>query len=98
VEETLATLNAGGVPIVLGAFGGASRDIAIALGLLDEADRVPREEQASSYAPAIAQLAGMRDKIRKELLAELKTIAAMDQTELLGYRIASLCVRIKAGE
>jgi hypothetical protein len=96
VEETLVTLNTGGVPIILGAFGGASRDMAIALGLLDEADRVPRGAQASSYAPAIAQLAGMRDKIRQDLLAELKTIAAMDQTELLGYRIAALCLRIKA--
>ena len=96
VEETIATLNAGCVPIVLGAFGGAARDIAIALGLLDEAERVPRGEQAPSYAPAIAQLVGLRDKIPQNLFAELKTIAAMDQTELLGHRIAALCAQVPA--
>jgi len=93
-EETLMTLQHGHVPIVLGAFGGAARDIAIALDLLAETDCVPRGKQAESYAPGLLQIAGLRERLPPELLPTLRSLAAMDQSELIGHRIASLCAAL----
>jgi hypothetical protein len=93
-EETLMTLQAGHLPVVLGAFGGAGRDIAIALDLLPETARVPRGKQAESYAPALQQIAELRDRLPAELLPMLRSLAEMDQSELIGHRIAALCAAI----
>lgn len=41
-EEALLTIEAGKPLLVMGGFGGASRDVAIALGLIEEAGRVPK--------------------------------------------------------
>jgi len=96
-EETLLTLRHGHLPIVLGAFGGAGRDIAIALDLLAETAHVPRGAQAASYAPALQQIAELRDQLPAKLLPALRSLAEMDQSELIGHRIAALCAAMAPG-
>ena len=61
-EEALLTIAAAKPLYILGGFGGASRDIAIELGLLDEACRVPRLPQADEarYATGLKQLRSVR--------------------------------------
>jgi SLOG cluster2 len=98
VEETLLTLRDGHLPIVLGAFGGAGRDIAIKLELLSpQTACVPRGAQAESYAPALQQIAELRERLPAELLPTLRSLAEMDQSELIGYRIAALCAAMAPG-
>jgi hypothetical protein len=48
IEEAILALATGQALLTLGAFGGAARDMAIALKLLDPSLRVPRGEQALS--------------------------------------------------
>jgi hypothetical protein len=59
IEEALLHAAAGAVVVALGAFGGASRDVAIALGLLPEGARVRYADTGESYYPALADLAGV---------------------------------------
>lgn len=54
VEEALLYLEAKKPFIPFGAFGGATRDIAIALGLLPASEKTPRGAENPGYATAIA--------------------------------------------
>ena len=93
VEEALLTLAADLPCVPLGAFGGAARDIAIALGLLDSAKRVPRGEQASSYALSLDRIAAYREKIPDDLHPDLVSLADDDRGEPMAYDIADLLER-----
>lgn len=90
VEEALLSLAAHLPCVPLGAFGGAARDVAIALGLLDPAKRVPRGEQAPTYASSLALLVAYRDKIPVELQPALASLADDDRGEPMAYDIAVL--------
>ncbi|MBK8177123.1 MAG: hypothetical protein IPK66_18265 [Rhodospirillales bacterium] len=59
VEEALLHAEAGRLIVALGAFGGAARDAAIALGLLDEDARVSHTEVGAGYDAALAELCGL---------------------------------------
>jgi hypothetical protein len=90
VEEAILALESDKPLVVLGAFGGAARDVAIALGLLDAADRVPRSAQNASYAPSIERISGLTDRIPTHLMGALREIAGDDRAEQTAYRVASL--------
>jgi hypothetical protein len=90
VEEAILTLESGKPLVVLGAFGGAARDVAIALGLLDAADRVPRTTQNASYAPSIERVSGLIDRIPTHLAGALREIARDDRAEQTAHQVATL--------
>ncbi|MCH4810915.1 hypothetical protein [Vreelandella neptunia] len=90
VEEAILALEAGKPLIVLGAFGGATRDIAIALGLLDQACKVPRTQQHVSYASAIKRIASLARCIPNEFHEELSNIADDDRSEQTAFQATSL--------
>lgn len=99
VEEAIISLEADQPFLPLGAFGGAARDLAIALGLIDSAFSVPRGPQMSTYAPAIERVAQLRDRLPIGLLDRLKAVADSDQTESLAYAtvgILSDWIQLKA--
>jgi len=56
VEEALLYLDAKKPFIPLGAFGGATRDIAIALGLLAVSEKTPRRADNPTYLAAVAKV------------------------------------------
>lgn len=64
VEEAMLHAAAGRLVVALGAFGGAARDVAIALGLLPPDARVRYVETGASYYPAIADLCGLAETHR----------------------------------
>ncbi len=79
-QEAVLSLEASKPLFVLGGFGGCARDIAIALGLLDARDGVPRAPKADEdrYVNGLEQVSRLRDKLRDsfgenryELLATL---------------------------
>lgn len=90
VEETLLALAADLPCVPLGAFGGAARDVAIALHLLDPAKRVPRGEQSATYDASLRQVAAYRHRIPAHLESALKSLADDDRSEAMAYEIADL--------
>jgi hypothetical protein len=90
VEEAILALAAGQPCVPLGAFGGAARDVAIALELLGDAKRVPRGEQWPSYDSSLDQVASYRDKIPVHLRPYLALLADDDRSEPMAYEIADL--------
>lgn len=86
VEEAIVTLEAGKPLVVLGAFGGAARDVAIALGLLGAEQAVPRGEQNDTYGPSIERVASLRNRIPGELRHLLANLADDDRAEQNAFR------------
>lgn len=93
VEEAIGALEAGKPLVVLGSFGGAARDIAIALGLMDAGLRVPRGEQLATYFPSISRVAGLIDHIPRYLRDDLTMIVDDDRAEQNGFRVAAVIAR-----
>jgi hypothetical protein len=89
-EEAILTLERRGVYVPLAAFGGATRDVAIALGLLPEDQRVPRGDQADSYHPAMSRIAGMCDLIDAGTRGALAALVASDRAEEIGAGLVRL--------
>jgi hypothetical protein len=89
-EEAIMTLERSKPLIVFGAFGGVSRDIAIALRLIDAEGKVRRTEQHATYLPAIERIAELRDRIPEPLRSQLKALADDDRAEQLGFQAAKL--------
>ncbi|BCG97762.1 hypothetical protein [Mesorhizobium sp. 131-2-1] len=87
-EEAILTLTVGRPLVVLGAFGGASRDVAIALGLLARNKAVPRGKQQASYALAMDQVSALAHRIPAEVRPYLAAIADDDRGEPTAYAIA----------
>ena len=92
-EEAIMTLEADKPLIVFGAFGGVSRDIAIALELLDPARAVPRGEQMPTYAPSIARIESLRNAIPAVIRTDLASIANDDRSEQTAYALTALIGR-----
>jgi hypothetical protein len=87
MEETLITLDSGQALLTLGAFGGAARDVAIALKLLDPSMRVPRGKQEESYSSALEQIGIRAQRIPGQLRGDLSHIAKEDRAEPLSFAI-----------
>jgi len=90
LEEAILALEYECTLIVLGAFGGAARDAAIALGLLPEGERVPRGRQAESYYEAVVKLSSVAGMIDDSLRGALKEIAAEESAEALARKIGEV--------
>ena len=93
VEEALLALDAGKPLVALGSFGGASRDVAIELGLLAKASKIPRTAQHASYEQALREIAGQRHRIPHALLTDLRAIADDDRAEQSARMAVELIVR-----
>lgn len=93
IEEVLLALAAGLPCVPLGAFGGAARDVAIALKLLDSAKRIPRSAQTPNYAHSLKSVATYCDSIPMELRPILGGLADDDRSEPMAYDIADLLVK-----
>lgn len=89
VEEAILAFEAGMPCVPLGAYGGAARDVAIALALLDVSKRVPRGRQLSTYQPSIERVAEFRDAIPTELRPALTELAQDDRGEPMAYDLAA---------
>ncbi len=87
IEEAILALAANQPLVTLGAFGGASRDLAIALNLLDEGARVPRGEQDLTYSKSLDEAKALAGRIPEPLRRALSHIAADDRAEPLSYGI-----------
>ena len=80
-QETLFSIEQREPVAILGGFGGSARDIAIALGLLGDAERVPRSSEDDRYESGLAELARNREafeQVAGDDLPLLKTLAAED--------------------
>ena len=97
-EEAITTLEASKPMIPFGAFGGASRDVAIALGLLNSRDRVPRGAQAETYFPALEAVAALKAKLPLRHVDVLRRLAADDRTEALAQTAAGIAQIIDTDE
>jgi hypothetical protein len=93
VEEAIFALEARKPCIPLGAYGGAARDVAIALELLDASKRVPRGKQLATYEPSLERVAGLRDKIPSSLHPALAALADNDRGETMAFEVASVLTR-----
>jgi len=89
-EEAILTIERGHLYVPLAAFGGATRDVAIALELLNDGERVPRGAQAESYHKAMTQIAALRDRIDPDTRAALTLLATSDRAEQIGIAISNL--------
>lgn len=96
IEEEVMTLEANRPLVLLGAYGGATRDCAIALKLMDPAARVPRGVQQSGYNDAIAHIEALRDRIPVPVRTDLRDIANDDRTEAVAFAVCDLFVRWRA--
>jgi hypothetical protein len=97
IEEAMMTLDSGKALLTLGAFGGAARDVAIALKLLDPSMRVPRGNQEESYDSAVRQIEKRAERIPERLREELSQIARDDRAEPLGFAIVGALEKWRAG-
>lgn len=93
IEEAITTLEASKPLVILGAFGGAARDVAIAMELLDPGLEVPRGEQHPTYRPSIQRAAYLSDRIPAALRDILSVIAEDDRAEQNAFRTAELIKR-----
>lgn len=83
IEEINVTLQANKPVVLLGAFGGATRDAAIELGLLDASAKVPRGEQLPSYVSFLSETSKLRSKIPGSCIGKLQAIANDDRAEFV---------------
>jgi hypothetical protein len=96
IEEAAMTLEADKPLVLLGAYGGATRDCAIALKLMDPADRVPRGTQQPGYDDAIAHIAALGDRIPAPVRPDLQRIAHDDRSEPMAFAVCDVFVRWRA--
>jgi hypothetical protein len=83
-EEMMHSLVSEHPIAVLGAYGGAARDAAIALDLIREEYRVPYlGEQQGGLDSAFKRLLELRSKIREDKRKVLKEFAVRSDTEAL---------------
>ena len=96
IEEAVMTLEVDKPLVLLGAYGGATRDCAIALELMDPRARVPRGAQQSGYNDAIAHIAALVDRIPALVRPDLQDIANDDRSEPTAFAVCDLFVRWRA--
>ncbi|MGR9193125.1 hypothetical protein [Rhizobium beringeri] len=90
IEEVTLNLEAKKPCVLLGAFGGATRDAAIALGLLPAGHSVERGTQMPSYHDAVAKLGGLRNALPPSLRDQLATLADDDGSETLAAAVVAV--------
>jgi len=90
IEEALQTLQADKWVLPLSAFGGATRDLSIALGLLPLSQRVPRGMQDGRYATALERVDVFVHHPHVTRLASDGQFLHSDQVEYVGHRIVRL--------
>lgn len=94
-EEALRTLEERRWLIPLGGFGGCARDVAIALRLLPDSERLAHKEVGQGYAECMERIAAQGERyfpaIREAGLVEEHRHAAWSD---LPTELADLCVRI----
>ncbi len=90
VEEALLTLDAGKPFIPFAAFGGATRDIAIALSLLPADARVERPEQFPNYHTAMALVEAHSDTIPEDFRGRLSDLAREENAEGAALKMIDL--------
>jgi hypothetical protein len=83
VEEALLVLAKGKPMVPIAAYGGATRDLAISLGLLDETFKVPRGTQLDSYGEALIIAREARRHIPSFLTKKLEALARDDRAEVV---------------
>ncbi|WP_137133105.1 hypothetical protein [Rhizobium sp. FY34] len=88
VEEAIFALESGLPCIPLGAFGGASRDVAIALNILPQRMRIPRGAQLPTYDMSLKSVTQLRDRIPAQLRKTLSALADDDRSEAMAYDVA----------
>jgi hypothetical protein len=64
LQETLLALQKGHPVYVLGGFGGAARDAAIALGLLQASDALAHDKVGPGYQESIEAIGAFADRYR----------------------------------
>lgn len=89
-EEAILTIERGHIYIPLAAFGGATRDVAIALELINDVEKVPRGAQADNYHEAMAMVAALRSRIDPFTHDAVAALAASDRAEEIGVAIVDL--------
>jgi hypothetical protein len=89
-EEAILSLEAGKTFVPLAAFGGATRDVAIALGLLPAEARTPRGRQLPTYDEAMKRLEQLRGRLPKPQLARLRRLTTNDRAEDLTQEVLSV--------
>lgn len=89
-EECTYTIQERNLPIVLGAFGGAARDIAVHLDLLGKAEAVSRGEQVPSYNDAMNKLGQLQANIPDLFRPSLESLALEEDAEAIGYLSTAL--------
>jgi hypothetical protein len=87
IEEAILALREKQPLVILGAFGGAARDLAITLNLMDESAKVPRSTQDPSYFAALDEVRELKDRIPLPTRETLSQIAQDDRAEPLSYAI-----------
>ena len=92
-EEAIMSLEVQQPSITLGAYGGTSRDVAIALGLLARDRRVPRGEQQPGYEEAMARLTALAGKVPDVLRPGLQNIADDNRGEPTSYAIVEAILK-----
>jgi hypothetical protein len=90
IEEAILTLEAGKSLIPLAAFGGATRDLSIALGLLDPSARVPRTAQLSTYDASLTVVEGLKSSIPKTILPLMRLVTGEDRIEHVARQVQKL--------
>jgi hypothetical protein len=91
VEEAILTIANKKPFIALAAFGGATRDIAIKLGILSTTEATPRGEQAPSYFDGLSELAAVAaSAVPAKYKARLSSMAREDRMEDLALEIVDL--------
>ncbi|MDW9681837.1 hypothetical protein [Sinorhizobium meliloti] len=83
LEESFLTLEIGKPFIPLAAYGGATRDLAIKLELLETESWIPRGAQAENYNAALETALSYRDRIPTDIAPKLATLANDDRTEIV---------------
>jgi hypothetical protein len=93
IEEAILALGEHQPLVTLGAFGGAARDLAIALELMDKSAKVPRGPQVPSYFAALEEVRSLNDRIPPPAKDVLSQIASDDRAEPLSYAIVRVLER-----
>jgi hypothetical protein len=92
-EEALNSIGEGKPTFVLGAYGGAARDVAIDLGLIDAAKGVPFLGAAQeSYADARARMRDVRAKLAPDNLQAMSDFACREDSEALARDVVDWIV------
>lgn len=99
LEEALEQIRAGGIVMPLGAFGGAARDVAIALGLLRE-ERTIYQNYGRNYERSLAELAelaGQHESQAGRVWPHLREAAEVGTPHRIVFHLNSILAQLRPG-